>query len=56
MIGSRAFYVAADCKGAEVTPNAVIVVQFSEKSTTTAGAPKVKAAYPKGETLVYVRS
>jgi hypothetical protein len=53
VIGSRGFFVAADCKGKEVTPNAVIVVQFSENSTTTAGAPKVKAAYPKGETLVY---
>jgi hypothetical protein len=44
---TRAFYVAKDCKGAKVTPNRMIVFQFTNLDDFTAGAKKIQVALPK---------
>ena len=49
---TRAFYVAKDCKGAEKTPNTMVVVQFTSKDTFASGTATIKKAFPNAEVLV----
>ena len=48
---TRAFYVAKDCKGAKVTPNAMIVFQFTNVDDFNSGTQSVKAKLPNAEVL-----
>jgi hypothetical protein len=48
---TRAFYVAKDCKGLKVTPNAMIVFQFTNVDDFNAGTQSVKSALPKASVL-----
>lgn len=47
---TRTFYVAKDCKGAKVTPNTMIVYQFTNLDDFTAGAKKIELGQPKAAT------
>ena len=44
---TRAFYVAKDCKGLKVTPNAMIVFQFTNVDDFNSGTQSIKSALPK---------
>lgn len=48
---TRAFYVAKDCKGAKVTPNAMIVFQFTNVDDFNSGTKSIKSALPKASVL-----
>jgi hypothetical protein len=48
---TRAFYVAKDCVGAKVTPNAMIVFQFTNVDDFNSGAQSIKSALPKASVL-----
>jgi hypothetical protein len=48
---TRAFYVAKDCMGAKVTPNAMIVFQFTNVDDFNSGTQSVKAKLPKASVL-----
>ena len=48
---TRAFYVAKDCKGAKVTPNAIIAWQFTNVDDFNAGTQSIKSAIPKASVL-----
>ena len=48
---TRAFYVAKDCKGAKVTPNAMIVFQFTNVDDFNSGTESIKSALPKASVL-----
>lgn len=48
---TRGFYVAKDCKGAKVTPNAILVFQFTALDKIGPGEQAIKAALPKAAVL-----
>jgi hypothetical protein len=48
---SRGFFVAKDCKGKTVSPDTVLLFQFSGKQAIDLGAPKIKASFPRGESM-----
>jgi hypothetical protein len=48
---TRAFNVAKDCKGAKVTPNAIIVFQFTNLDSIGPGEQAIKAALPNAAVL-----
>lgn len=48
---TRAFYVAKDCKGLKVTPNAMIVFQFTNVDDFNSGTQSIKSALPKASVL-----
>ncbi len=48
---TRAFYVAKDCMGAKVTPNTMIVFQFTNVDDFNSGTQSVKAKLPNAAVL-----
>src|SRR4051794_5411528 len=48
-VASRGFYVAADCHGAETTPNTITVFQFASNAAADDFEPKIHSSYPKGQ-------
>jgi hypothetical protein len=48
---TRAFYVAKDCKGAKVTPNTMIVFQFTNVDDFNSGTQSIKTALPNAAVL-----
>jgi hypothetical protein len=48
----RAFAVAEDCRGAETSPDKVLVAQFGDRESVNAGAMAAKAGYPRSIVMV----
>ena len=48
---SRGFFVAKDCKGKTASPDTVLLYQFTGRQAIDSGAPKIKAAFPHGESM-----
>ena len=51
--GSRAFFVASDCKGKKTSPDIAMVFQFDSKQSVDAGYAKVKVAIPTSSSEKY---
>ena len=48
---TRGFYVAKDCKGAKVTPNTIIVFQFTNLDSIGPGERAIKVALPNAAVI-----